>query len=252
MRKTLLTLALAALAVASSFAASVSGTYRLVPDAETRAFCKRHRLPLPTGRLVLREDRTFTLTVSDDEGVHKTLGRYDIEADEIFFDIESGEGVDLPKNLLVEGSRLEGSGASFELDTQIAERPARRKPRQRPVEVVVPPVVERAAPRVERPIEVAPARPRMDSVQGVWTLRRNGNEDRTCRFTFERNGTFSFTGMNSTSRGRYTFDGTEIELVWHEIDGAPVEAGHVVRKRLPITFDGEAFFVDQYRYERGR
>lgn len=234
----LLLIALAALS-AASFAAgrnTASGTYRLVPDDATRAFCRRHRLEVPNGKLVLREDRTFTLTVSDDEGTHRTEGSYRLREDEVEFLVEEGDGLDLPREMRLDEEGLQGRNRSFER-LEEPRRPKVRLPRA-PV-VPVPPVVE------------VPVRPtfRVTSVAGTWTLRRKGSEDRSTRFTFNEDGTFRFVGMNAQSRGRYVCDGDGVELIWTEIDGERV-ADQSVRKRLP--FDADGFFVDDYRYERQR
>ncbi|MGV3615309.1 MAG: hypothetical protein ACO1SV_08245 [Fimbriimonas sp.] len=238
-----LLLALAALS-AASFATvgrvTAAGTYRLVPDDATRAFCRRHRIEMPTGKLVLREDRTFSLTVTDDEGVHRTLGNYAVREDQVEFFVEEGEGLDLPREMRLNEDGLGGRGALFERDEEPApvapRRPKKRLPRieapAEPIREVLPPVV------------------RTVSVKGTWTLRRNGSEDRSTRFTFNDDGTFRFIGMNAESRGRYVCEGDSIVLIWHEIDGERVSDGHSVRKRLPLDEGG--FYVDDYRYERQR
>jgi hypothetical protein len=240
-------LALAALSAASFATAgrnAASGTYRLVPDDATRAFCRRHHLTLPTGRLILRDDRTFSLNVTDDEGVHRTMGKYALREGSLEFYVEDGEGFDLPREMRLDDEGLTGRGAFYER-TEEPQAPAPRRPARR----------ERAprVPRVDVPEpvrEVLPSVVRETSLAGTWTLRRNGMEERTTRFTFNPDGTFRFVGMNAESRGRYLSDGGGIELIWTHIDGEPVTDGQTVRKRLP--FDGDCFYVDTYRYERQR
>ena len=121
------------------------------------------------------------------------------------------------------------------------------------LEDVHPPVAVVKRPKVREIVEpvreVRPPAPVECSVTGTWTLRRNGREERSTRFTFSDNGTFRFTGMNAESRGRYVVDGNCVELIWTHIDGEPVR-DQDVRKRLPL--DGDGFFVDDYRYERQR
>lgn len=237
----LLLIAFAALS-AASFAAlgrsTAAGTYRMVPDDATRAFCRRHRLELPEGKLVLREDRTFRLTVTDDEGTHRTEGRYRVRDDEeVEFLVEDGEGLDLPREMQLDEEGLSGRDRLFER----VQEPRRPRPAAKPPRAIPrPPVIE------------APVRPsfRVTSVTGTWTLRRNGNEDRSTRFTFDPDGTFRFVGMNAQSKGRYLCDGDGVELTWTEIDGERVNSAQPVRKRIP--FDAEGFYVDDYRYERQR
>lgn len=239
----LLLLALAALS-AASFATSgrnsATGTYRFVPDDATRAFCRRHRIELPTGKLVLREDRSFSLTITDDEGTHRTEGSYMLRDDAVEFTVEEGDGLDLPREMRLDDDGLTGGKGTFE--RQEAQRPVApvRRPKVRLPRVPEPPVVQ------------APVRPamRMESVAGTWSLRRNGSEDRSTRFTFLPDGSFRFVGMNAQSRGRYVCSGDGIELIWTEIDGERVGAEGSVRKRIP--FDADGFYVDDYRYERQR
>jgi hypothetical protein len=235
-----LLIALAALS-AASFALTgritAAGSYRLVPDDATRAFCRRHRLELPEGKLVLREDRTFSLTVKDDEGTHRTEGRYRVREDEVEFLVDEGDGLDLPREMRLDEDGLSDRDRLFER-VQEPRKPVRvARP---PARIPVPPVIE------------PPLRPayRVTSLSGTWTLRRNGSEDRSTRFTFDRDGTFRFVGMNAHSKGRYVLDGDGVELIWTEIDGERVDSGHVVRKRIP--FDEMGFYVDDYRYERQR
>lgn len=247
MRNQILALGLAGLtSVASAVGRDdIVGSYRLMPDAKTKAFCKRHRIPLPEGRLLLREDHTFSLVVSDDEGTHRTHGRYLIGKDEVRFDIEDGDGLDLPRQMQLRDGVLTGSGASYAREV-LANVAKRRAPRPSivndlPAVPTTPPV---------KTVIIPPQPVLVTSISGAWTLRRSGHEEKGTKFVFNPDGTFSFAGRGSTSCGRYGFDGRTIELVWTEIDGEAVAANQIIRKRLPLDIDGSAFFVDQYRYER--
>jgi hypothetical protein len=243
MRKTLTALALVAL-TAASFAASrarVAGSYRLVPNQDTREFCRRHRIDLPTGRLVLSDNRTFRLTFSDDEGVERTSGYYDVDGDRVMFTVETGFGVGLPRSMRIDDHGLRTSETEYELEDEV---PA---PVLRPREVVVP--REETRSRVEPRYESGR---HSGSIEGVWRLTRGQGIDGNTKFVFNSDGTFKYTGDNSSSRGRYELSDSGIELTWTEIDGQPVEKGSRIRKCLPFAFGGDAFYVDDYRYERGR
>jgi len=86
-------------------------------------------------------------------------------------------------------------------------------------------------------------------VTGTWLVTRNGQFDKTIKFTFRPDGTWRFAGMGFSSAGQYTLKDGSIELVWTEVDGEAVEPG-AMRKRLPMTPDGHTFHVDTYTYQR--
>lgn len=247
MRKTLTALALVALS-AASFAASrdrVAGTYRLVPSEETRNFCRRHRIDLPTGRLVLDDNRMFRLTFTDDEGIERTSGIYDVDGDRVLFTVETGFGVGLPRSMRFDdrGLRSTDTETEYVLEVEAA----------RPRETTRPREIER--PREEARPRIAPAYEtgrHAGSIEGVWRLTHGKGIDGNTKFVFNSDGTFRYTGDNSSSRGRYSIVDEGIELVWTEIDGQPVEKGARIRKCLPFAASGDAFYVDDYRYERGR
>jgi hypothetical protein len=61
---------LSAVIYAADFPVNVVGSYQLIPDLGIRTFCERHNLAVPIGRLILRSDGTFNLTVTDEEGAY--------------------------------------------------------------------------------------------------------------------------------------------------------------------------------------
>lgn len=171
------------------------------------------------------------MVVQDDEGTMRTRGNYDIVEDRVEFEILEGPGIHLPSRMRLDDDGLYSRTSEFDRDEPLAD--VRPRPRREPAPLPVPPPVRT-----------------MCDVKGVWTLRRNGIEDKSTRFTFDPNGTFRYRGENSDSRGTYmvTLDG--IELTWTEIDGGPTDPHASNRKMLPTTFSGDAFYVDDYRYER--
>jgi hypothetical protein len=82
---------------------------------------------------------------------------------------------------------------------------------------------------------------------GNWTLRRNGSEDASVRFSFDSSGRFVYAGMQVSSKGSWKIEDDAIVLVWSEIDGEPVEPGFTIRKRIPLGFG--FFQIDNYRFE---
>ncbi|AIE87144.1 hypothetical protein OP10G_3776 [Fimbriimonas ginsengisoli Gsoil 348] len=181
----------------------------------------------------MRDDRTFKLTYSDDEGVERTAGTYDIEDGTVRFVIESGFGVGLPPELRLEESCLRSDRTEYARDEEVREVPVRprEEPRSRP------------QPRYE-------AGRHSGSIEGTWRMVRGNGIDSNTKFVFSSDGTFRYVGDNSSSRGRYSLSDQGIELVWSEIDGQPVDRGANVHKCLPFSYSGDAFYVDDYRYER--
>lgn len=256
MRKTLLALGFALLGT-TAFAAlpgRVAGTYRLLPNDATRSFCRRHHIDLPVGRLVLRDDGSFRMTLTDDEGTERTLGSYRVDGDRIVFHVQEGPSVGLPHSLDIDDEGLVGDAAEFHREADA--EPVRRRPSRRVEERRDDPVIEE---RNSRPIETRPVeQPRFETrrhegdVAGVWTLHRKAGEDVTTRFVFRKDGTFRYTGQNSSSAGRWEVTDGGIEISYLEVDGEPVERGVHMHKTLPFAFGSEAFYVDDYRYERSR
>ncbi|GEM_PF-2767778 len=119
-----------------------------------------------------------------------------------------------------------------------------------PVPAVVAPapkvVALAPAPRVE------PARPRLreDDLAGLWTVRRDGFEEKGWRLELRKNGDFRFAMKGATSEGTWTVVDNEIVLVYKTVDGEPLEEGASGVKRIPCSFDGTAFQIDTFRYER--
>lgn len=216
---------LALLAVAGAAdQTSAIGKYKWVPARDLVSFYKRHRLNTPSAVLWLNYKGVFRHVLTDDQGTETTLGTFRIEGDKIVFQIESGDGVGLPRTMDLDDKCISAGGTSFLKDQRI-KLPL--GPRPAPVE------------------ECAPS-----WIVGTWTLRNYGNEDTTTRFTFANNGTFRYKGLGGTSAGTYTLTGNGIELCYNEIDGEAVDRGTRMRKYLPVRGGGSAFMVDTYRYEK--
>ncbi|RYG40124.1 hypothetical protein EON79_23135, partial [bacterium] len=93
-----------------------------------------------------------------------------------------------------------------------------------PAPVAVPPVA------VFTPDPVVPVVPpavrtrrvsllKSDDCLGVWTVRRNGLEEKGSRMDLRKDGTFRFGMTGATSEGTWTVVDGNIELVWTKIDG---------------------------------
>jgi hypothetical protein len=86
-------------------------------------------------------------------------------------------------------------------------------------------------------------------LSGTWVVTRNGQEDRSIRFSFKDDGTFKFAGMGGTSSGRYELDGNYVHLEYMEVDGQPAE--FPMRGRAYLSSDRSTLRIDNYRYMRG-
>jgi hypothetical protein len=226
-------LALGALSTsASSFEApTATGSYRLVPDDAVREHCRKHRLPLPKGQLTLRSDRTFTLSVNDEDGVRRTYGSYAVEQDLVRFSVEDGLGQELPHVMRLGPRGLNGRGAAF----------ARIMTTPKPAEVDAAPIE-------------APTPGPASRLEGTWTAARNGLEDPTIRMTFLPGGRFRFTGLGVSLAGEYAFqsESSLFILTYREIDGQRVEDTVHIVKRVLLEEEGASFTIEKYVYHRSR
>ncbi len=219
----------------------IAGSYRYVPDDAVKDHCKRHKLQVPKGEIVLRDDRTFSLTINDSEGVHTTLGSYVVENDLVRFSVEEGLGRDLPSVMRLSKRGLNGKGAAYSrVVVKVQEGATVEK-------VVTPP-----AP----PIDVAP--PATDGIRGktngVWSVWRNGREDKTIRLTI-RDGKFKclmFMDGTLSSSGDVEYDDAtnSFTLVYREVDGRPLSPDSFMRKKIYLEEEGTTFFIEKFQYRR--
>ncbi|MGV3615310.1 MAG: hypothetical protein ACO1SV_08250 [Fimbriimonas sp.] len=241
MRK-FLVLGLFALCSLSSAAQTLAivGGYRYVPDDAVKEHCRKHRLPLPKGELVLRDDFTFSLVVNDRDGVAKTLGTYVVENDLVRFTVEEGLGRDLPHVMRLSQRGMNGKGAAF---SRIVVKVGGPGPIAA-VKTVTPPPAPVVAP--EPPMAAG------SRIEGVWTSYRNGLEDKSIKMTFFPSGRFKFTGLGVSSAGEYAFDpGSAIfVLTYREIDGQRLEDGVNISKRILLEEEGTSFTIEKFQYRR--
>lgn len=209
-------------------AVRVAGTYSLIPNAEMRSFCRRHRVDVPYGQLTLREDRSFGLSVVDDAGQTKSSGYFDVDGNEIHFVVNGGTDYDLPVAMQFDGNVLRGQDTTYSRDSSDSVR-----------EVPTPAPAQPVAPAGFN-----------GSIAGAWRLKTNSGIDHNTVFSFTSDGMFHYRGSSSSSDGRYVVRDGSIDLVWTAIDGEPVGPDSYIHKRLPLTTSGDAFYVDAYRYER--
>lgn len=85
------------------------------------------------------------------------------------------------------------------------------------------------------------------SLAGVWTLRTTGGEDSSIKMVFDKEGNFSFSGQFATSKGHYTFDGSDVNLTWTEIDGEKVQSP--VHKTVHVSPEG-ILLIDTFKYQK--
>ena len=84
-----------------------------------------------------------------------------------------------------------------------------------------------------------------DHVIGKWLL--NGTNKSTY-WTFDKNDTFAFKGTDSSSKGKWSTDGTYVKVVWTHIDGKKVKEG-TVKAKYKLNEDG-SFNVLKYVYRK--
>ncbi|RYG25329.1 hypothetical protein EON82_07560 [bacterium] len=258
------------------------GRYRLRVPSDAARVARLAGKEEPYGRLDLREGGRFTLIT---ETAYRR-GRYVVDGDRLILIPEKGEELrgDLRDgHVSLEGldfdytdrqpftveRRFPTDASSGRLDRREAElrrdrdRREDRSERTRPIEpqieealppVVTPPVT--IPPVAIPPVERAPARAKVDlpklessEVVGVWTVRRDGYEEKGQRMELKKDGSFRFAMAGATSEGRWRTEGRTIVLVWTRIDGEKVEDDSV-RKEIPVADDASAFQIDTFRYER--
>lgn len=86
-------------------------------------------------------------------------------------------------------------------------------------------------------------------LKGLWTVRRNGLEEKGLRMDLKADGKFRFSMAGATSEGTWSVVDGKLVLVWSKIDDETVEPG-TVRKEIAVSDDGSFFKIDTYRYER--
>lgn len=214
---------------------SAAGTYKFVPDPTVVEYNKRKKLEIPRGEIVLRDDYTFALTINDNEGIHRTLGRYSVEKDLVRFTVEEGDGNELPHLMRFSKRGLNGRGAAF---TRVM---GKLGPSKTPVPTEV----------VEEGPDVDPAKLFIDQLQGSWTAYRNEKEDRTIRLTVT-GSKWKFYGVGVSSGGELELDvdGHCFILVYKLVDGQPLEAGVNMRKRITFAEDGSGFVIEGCQYRK--
>lgn len=207
------------LGIAASLSAqsAPNGYYSFNPNAETRAFCKKHKKPLPTGELVLSEDLTFSCKIKDATGIRETLGTYSVEADLVRFTVEVGLGQDLPHVMRFNGRGLVGQGAAF---TRQNEKVA--------------------------PAEIAGVIGVANLVEINGDYLGNGDPKILLRFTGGKR--FSYSGLGYSSSGEYTFDNATrtLKLIYRMIDGQKAE--FEMSKSILVQEDG-TFTIEKCLYK---
>ena len=86
-------------------------------------------------------------------------------------------------------------------------------------------------------------------LKGLWTVHRNGLEEKGLKMDLKADGKFKFSMAGATSEGTWSVIDAKLLLVWSKIDGEDVEAG-TVHKEILVSEDGASFKIDTYRYER--
>jgi hypothetical protein len=253
MMRRFLLLGLCALStIASAFEAQpAAGNYRFVPDDAIKEHCRKHKLPLPKGELVLRDDNTFTLSMNDEDGVHRTYGSYVVEKDLIRFSVEDGLGQELPHVMRLGPRGLNGRGAAFARSIAGSAPPA--KPTTDPEVAPTAAPAAPLAPKAPMP-PTAPTTPMAGRLEGAWTASHNGIEDRTVRITFLPNGRFKYVGMGVSSAGEYAFEpeSSLFVLTYREIDGQKVDDETHIVKRVLLEEEGTSFTIEKYVYYRSK
>lgn len=92
-------------------------------------------------------------------------------------------------------------------------------------------------------------RAEIGSLVGLWTVRRNGLEEKGLRMELKKDGKFRFSMAGASSEGTWCMVDGKISLSWTKIDDEAVEPGSV-RKEVKVSDDGISFQIDTYRYER--
>lgn len=224
---------------------SIVGGYRYVPDDSVKEHCRKHKLMVPKGELILRDNFTFCLAVNDQDGIQQTLGTYVIENDLVRFTVETGIGRDLPHVMRIGQRGLNGKGAAF----------SRIVVKTSPGGVATPEVKTPGANPGATPVTVnvaIPASVPSSRIDGAWNVYRNGLEDRTIRMTFTANGRFKFTGVGVSSAGEYSFEpeSSVFVLTYREIDGQKLQDGVRITKRILLEEEGTSFTIEKCTYRR--
>jgi len=81
-------------------------------------------------------------------------------------------------------------------------------------------------------------------IAGKWSVGTKGSP----RFQLSQNGTFSYVGWGNTSKGTWSYDGANLQLVWTYVDGNKV-APNTVRGKYTVTAEG-ILLIDKYTYRK--
>ena len=84
-----------------------------------------------------------------------------------------------------------------------------------------------------------------EHVIGKWLL--NGTNKSTT-WTFKKDDTFAFKGPATSSKGKWSTDGSYVKVVWTEIDGKAVKEG-TVKTKYKLNDDG-SLQIDRFVYRK--
>lgn len=87
------------------------------------------------------------------------------------------------------------------------------------------------------------------SVAGSWTVWRNGQEDRSIKLSFGKDGSFIFNCPGARSSGKYVLDGNHLSLLYTKVDDEDVPLG-TMKKEIVLSDDGSSYDIDVYHYSR--
>ncbi len=188
-------------------AQAYAGTWRLNLSPELKSAAQKLGMPEPSAEIVLKDDLTFSSTSSSASGVFGCRGQFEVHDGYITLSAEKEFPIQKQKSLK----------ADIESNNAIVIDGLRY------------------------------VRGGNYSVEGTWTLHRDGLDDGSVKFQFKKDGTFVFTGPGYGSAGKYSCDGGSFTLIWTEVDGEKVEEGSM-KKTIYLGADG--FQVDTYHYCR--
>lgn len=241
-----------------------TGHYRLrVPEDAVRV-ARLAGKPLPFGKLDLRSGGEFTL---DTESSHR-VGTYRLFMNRLYFKAKDGaelKGEVFGKRVVVEGlefdreeGRLTIVDRTRDEDTARDDATSRGETPKIAAPTITSPVTAELAMPATSPATVAPELPatapapkkrELPSMKGLWTVHRNGIEEKGLKMDLREDGKFKFSMAGATSEGTWSVKDGAIELVWTKVDGEDVEPG-TMHKTLWVSDEGTSFKIDTYVYER--